>query len=137
MFKFECERKKYIAFLEIYLIVKCVICIIQIVTLPFFRFVAQKTLRDNEVSNSTEILPENWNENSTAYALRYVHEQKVYILLGTVANDTIILNLLVSICVRRERERELLIKCVFAFSFNFRTVNHYKLQIQRFISKTQ
>ncbi|XP_055325227.1 proteasome inhibitor PI31 subunit-like [Sitodiplosis mosellana] len=54
----------------------------------------EKTLRDNEASNSTEILPENWNENSTAYALRYVHEQKVYILLGTVANDTIILNLL-------------------------------------------
>lgn len=64
----------------------------------FFRFVTQKTLRDNEATNSTETLPENWNENSTAYALRYVHDQKVYILLGTVANDTIILNLLVSIC---------------------------------------
>lgn len=56
----------------------------------------QKTLRDNEEDNSTEILPANWNENSTAYALRYVHDHKVYILLGTVANDTIILNLLVS-----------------------------------------
>lgn len=54
----------------------------------------EKTLRDNEESSSTEILPANWNENSTAYALRYVYEHKVYILLGTVANDTIILNLL-------------------------------------------
>ncbi|XP_031633318.1 proteasome inhibitor PI31 subunit-like [Contarinia nasturtii] len=54
----------------------------------------EKTLRDNEEDNSTETLPDNWNENSTAYSIRYVHDHKVYILLGTVANDTIILNLL-------------------------------------------
>lgn len=71
----------------------------------------QKTLRDNETNNSTEKLPQNWNENSAAYALRYVHENKVYILLGTVANDTIILNLLVRIIAgkidrKKETERE-------------------------------
>lgn len=77
----------------------------------YFCVCFQKTLRDNETNNSTEKLPKNWNENSAAYALRYVHENKVYILLGTVANDTIILNLLVRIIEgkidrKKERERE-------------------------------
>lgn len=71
---------------------KCVIYTFDDLKLCLF---LQKTLRDNEASNSSELLPDNWNENTTAYALRYVHEHKVYILLGTVANDTIILNLLV------------------------------------------
>lgn len=60
-----------------------------------FSITIQKTLKANEENNSSETLPDNWNENSTSYSLRYVHENQVYILLGTVTNDTVILNLLV------------------------------------------
>lgn len=101
-------------------------------------FCLQKTLRDNEESSSTEILPANWNENSTAYALRYVYEHKVYILLGTVANDTIILNLLVSGYLKCARADSFHVLNNFnGNEFHFRTASHFKSQTQHCISKTR
>lgn len=52
---------------------------------------SQKTLRDDEESKRK--VTKKWNENSTAHALRYMYEYKLHILLGPVANDTIISNL--------------------------------------------
>lgn len=58
----------------------------------FFRL--QRTLAENE--QGSELLPDNWNANSSSYSLRYIHNGKLYILLGNVANDALIVNILVS-----------------------------------------
>ncbi|XP_055325766.1 proteasome inhibitor PI31 subunit-like isoform X2 [Sitodiplosis mosellana] len=47
----------------------------------------EKTLRANEVSNGNVKLPNNWNENSFDYSLRYVLDGKVYVLHGMVPVD--------------------------------------------------
>lgn len=51
------------------------------------------TLDANE--ESSELLPDKWNENSDSYALRYVQDGRVCVLLATVKNDTALLNFLV------------------------------------------
>uniref|UniRef100_A0A182Q9T2 Proteasome inhibitor PI31 subunit n=1 Tax=Anopheles farauti TaxID=69004 RepID=A0A182Q9T2_9DIPT len=51
-----------------------------------------KTL-DNSVEQS-ELLPEGWNGNKTSYALRYTLNNELYILHGTVSEETLIVNLL-------------------------------------------
>lgn len=61
----------------------------------FFSIPSQRTLGENEPSS--ELLPDGWNENGSSYALRYICNGKLYILLGNVANDTLIVNILVNI----------------------------------------
>uniref|UniRef100_A0A182JA66 Proteasome inhibitor PI31 subunit n=1 Tax=Anopheles atroparvus TaxID=41427 RepID=A0A182JA66_ANOAO len=51
-----------------------------------------KTLND-QIQRS-ELLPEGWNGSNETYALRYAIGNELYILHGTVSNDTMILNLL-------------------------------------------
>lgn len=53
----------------------------------------QGTLEANE--QSSELLPEKWNENSESYGLRYVQGDKVCVFLATVKNETALLNFLV------------------------------------------
>ncbi|XP_015524771.1 proteasome inhibitor PI31 subunit isoform X1 [Neodiprion lecontei] len=50
-----------------------------------------KTFNPNEVGS--ELLPNGWNQNPN-YALRYVKEGKLYILLGTKSDADLILNLM-------------------------------------------
>jgi len=55
----------------------------------------QKTLSGDE--ESSELLPKDWNNAANgSYSLRYIYNDQVYVLLGTITNDTIILNLLSS-----------------------------------------
>jgi len=42
----------------------------------------------------SELLPDGWNINKNAYALRYKYRNEVFVLLGTVVDDSIVLNLL-------------------------------------------
>lgn len=50
---------------------------------------------------SSELLPADWNVNPKTYGLRYQEKAKIYVLLCTISDGTIILNLLVnkSLCV--------------------------------------
>lgn len=67
----------------------------------------QEILGDNEDSKSSEFLPSKWNDKSKPYEIRYVHDQKVYELNGWVmADDTILLNLLVSFTVGVLRKQQ-------------------------------
>ncbi|EDW01524.1 proteasome inhibitor PI31 subunit [Drosophila grimshawi] len=51
-----------------------------------------KTLSEDE--EGSELLPDHWNGDSTKYALRYVHNKVLYLLLGHITEDDLILNLL-------------------------------------------
>ncbi|EAA04611.3 AGAP007418-PA [Anopheles gambiae str. PEST] len=51
-----------------------------------------KTL--NNAVDQSELLPEGWNGNNKSYALRYIMNNELYILHGTLSNDTMIVNLL-------------------------------------------
>lgn len=42
----------------------------------------------------SELLPDGWNDHDINYALRYVHDKKLYILLGHKSEDCLIINLL-------------------------------------------
>lgn len=56
-------------------------------------FIFQKTLSQSD--EESELLPDGWNLNKTSYALRYKYNNEVFILLGMVVDDSIVLNLLV------------------------------------------
>lgn len=45
----------------------------------------------------TELIPEGWNTDTHGYALRYLYHNQLYILHGTISEDSIIMNFLVSI----------------------------------------
>lgn len=49
----------------------------------------------SESDEESELLPDGWNINKTSYALRYKYQNEVFILLGMVVDDSIVLNLLV------------------------------------------
>ncbi|XP_023176667.1 proteasome inhibitor PI31 subunit [Drosophila hydei] len=51
-----------------------------------------KTLPEDEVG--TELLPDHWNGDNTKYSLRYVHNKVLYLLLGHITEDALIVNLL-------------------------------------------
>ncbi|KAG4066956.1 hypothetical protein HA402_007704 [Bradysia odoriphaga] len=51
-----------------------------------------KTLSDSD--QESELLPDGWNINKVSYALRYKYNNEVFVLLGTVAEDSIVFNLL-------------------------------------------
>ncbi len=59
----------------------------------FWHFCLQKTLSESD--EESELLPDGWNINKTSYALRYKYQNDVFILLGMVVDDAIVLNLLV------------------------------------------
>lgn len=42
----------------------------------------------------SELLPSGWNENQNSYSLRYVFNNELYILLGAVTEELLIINLL-------------------------------------------
>lgn len=48
----------------------------------------------NEEESGSELLPENWNDDDTKYSLRYAHNKLLYLLLGQLTEDALILNLL-------------------------------------------
>lgn len=52
-------------------------------------------LRSNEVGS--EMLPTDWNRNDKTYAMKYVLNDNVYVLMGTVSEDSFIMNFLVRI----------------------------------------
>lgn len=39
-------------------------------------------------------MPDHWNGDSTKYSLRYVHNKVLYLLLGHITEDALIMNLL-------------------------------------------
>lgn len=49
--------------------------------------------RSHEVGS--EMLPTDWNRSDRTYAMKYVLNDNVYVLLGTVSEDTFIMNFLV------------------------------------------
>ncbi|XP_034106565.1 proteasome inhibitor PI31 subunit [Drosophila sulfurigaster albostrigata] len=51
-----------------------------------------KTLSEDE--EGSELLPDYWNSDNTKYSLRYVHNNVLYLLLGHITEDALILNLL-------------------------------------------
>lgn len=51
-----------------------------------------RTVREDEVGS--ELLPDNWNGDNTKYSLRYVHKNVLYLLLGHITEDSLIVNLL-------------------------------------------
>ncbi|EDW58736.1 proteasome inhibitor PI31 subunit [Drosophila virilis] len=51
-----------------------------------------KTLPEDEVGS--ELLPDHWNGDSSKYSLRYVHNKVLYLLLGHITEDALIVNLL-------------------------------------------
>ncbi|ALC40733.1 PI31 [Drosophila busckii] len=51
-----------------------------------------KTLPEDE--QGSELMPDNWNGDCSKYSLRYVHDKKLYLLLGHITEDALILNLL-------------------------------------------
>ncbi|KAH8345555.1 hypothetical protein KR084_008965 [Drosophila pseudotakahashii] len=50
-----------------------------------------KTLPEEEGS---ELLPDNWNDDDTKYSLRYVHDKTLYLLLGHITEDALLINLM-------------------------------------------
>lgn len=54
----------------------------------------QKTITGNE--KQSEVLPSCWNSDSTTYALRYISNGKLYLFKALVADDDVVVNLLVS-----------------------------------------
>ncbi|KAI9587064.1 hypothetical protein GQX74_002911 [Glossina fuscipes] len=50
-------------------------------------------MEDEEVSGS-ELLPDNWNIDENNYALRYIYDKQLYILLGLRTEDSLIITLL-------------------------------------------
>lgn len=74
----------------------CVYSYVRSFTLKKKKTHTQQRLREDEANDSTETLPDSWNIDKSKYVLRYVHEDRVYILVATVLNETIILHLLVS-----------------------------------------
>ncbi|XP_017049715.1 proteasome inhibitor PI31 subunit [Drosophila ficusphila] len=50
-----------------------------------------KTLPEEEGS---ELLPDNWNDDDTKYSLRYVHDKMLYLLLGHITEDALLINLM-------------------------------------------
>lgn len=55
-------------------------------------YCSQKTLPEDEVGS--ELLPDHWNGDSSKYSLRYVHNKVLYLLLGHITEDALIVNLL-------------------------------------------
>lgn len=53
----------------------------------------QRVVSEND--ESSELLPDGWNSNSSSFTLRYLCNEKVFVLLGTVSQDTLVLNLIV------------------------------------------
>lgn len=74
-----------------------IFCNCILISSNFIFYLEQGTLEANE--ESSELLPDKWNDNSESYALRYVKNEKVCVLLATVKNETALLNFLVSYCV--------------------------------------
>lgn len=56
--------------------------------------VLQKSLSGEE--KPSELLPAGWNADPTSFSLRYVNDGKLYLFKGLVADDDIVINLLVS-----------------------------------------
>lgn len=48
----------------------------------------------SQTETSSELLPEEWNSGEFNYALRYIHDGKLYILHGIQSEGSLILNLL-------------------------------------------
>ncbi|KAM8711899.1 hypothetical protein ACLKA7_012412 [Drosophila subpalustris] len=51
-----------------------------------------KTLPEDE--DGSELMPDHWNGDNTKYSLRYVHNKSLYLLLGHITEDALIVNLL-------------------------------------------
>lgn len=51
-----------------------------------------KTLSEDE--EGSELLPNGWNNNTDKYALRYVYDKNLYVLLATKSENVLIINLL-------------------------------------------
>lgn len=51
-----------------------------------------KTLLPTDVGS--ELMPDGWNASQDSYALRYVHNKKLYLLLGAKTEDNLVINLL-------------------------------------------
>jgi len=42
----------------------------------------------------SELLPDSWNDDDTKYSLRYVHDKCLYLLLGHITEDALLINLM-------------------------------------------
>lgn len=74
----------------------CHYCIFHMRNISYLRFYSQynSSLQQSEKKPST-LLPKNWNENSDKYSLRYILGDEAFVMIGTVVDENIILNLLV------------------------------------------
>jgi len=54
----------------------------------------EKSLTDADKENQSELLPEGWNQMNGVYKLRYICDNKLYILHATLCDDLLIINLL-------------------------------------------
>lgn len=59
----------------------------------FFSSFLQKTL--SELDEESEEMPTGWNMDKTTYSLRYKYKKHVFVLIGTVVEEGMIINLLV------------------------------------------
>ncbi|KAH8389041.1 hypothetical protein KR200_011973 [Drosophila serrata] len=50
-----------------------------------------KTLPEEEGS---ELLPDSWNDDDTKYSLRYVHDKQLYLLLGHITEEALLVNMM-------------------------------------------
>ncbi|XP_075168179.1 proteasome inhibitor 31 kDa [Haematobia irritans] len=53
-----------------------------------------KTFTEDDENSSSELLPDNWNDNEKNYALRYIHNKQLYILLGLRTEGSLIITLM-------------------------------------------
>lgn len=60
-----------------------------------WRILFQKIFSEND--RASELLPSGWNQDSNIYTLRYTKNEQIFILFGVVTNDSLLVNLLVSV----------------------------------------
>ncbi|XP_011290443.2 proteasome inhibitor PI31 subunit [Musca domestica] len=53
-----------------------------------------KTLTTEDEESGSELLPDNWNDDEKNYALRYVHNKQLYLLLGLRTEGSLIITLM-------------------------------------------
>ncbi|XP_023032043.1 proteasome inhibitor PI31 subunit isoform X2 [Drosophila willistoni] len=53
-----------------------------------------KTLPEEEAESGSELLPDDWNSDDAKFSLRYVNNKTLYLLLGHMTEDALLINLL-------------------------------------------
>lgn len=74
----------------------CHYCIFHMRNISYLRFYSQYNSSPQQGEEETScLLPENWNGNDQKYFIRYKLDDEAFVMIGTVVDENIILNLLV------------------------------------------